>query len=229
MLILALDTSGDTCSACLSEGPRPRAVVQFRHERRLSERLPGVIDFLLRDGRVALRDVDVFAVGLGPGSFTGVRVAVTTAKVWAQVLSRPVVGVGSLDALVAPFRCVYPARLVAVAPARRDAVVAACYHGGTDPASPPLEPPAVVPLADLAGWARDRFARTPVAAGAPLVVCGEDVLGYQGLAGPDVSRCPAAASAASVAALAAFRWERGDAADDPLALAPQYVTPSPVG
>lgn len=99
MTFLALDTSGTFCVLVLAEDDgNVRAVSLFESKRSLSRRLLGEVDGLLTRNGLALADMTAFAVGLGPGSFTGVRVGVTTAKTLAQVLEKPLVGVGTLDA-----------------------------------------------------------------------------------------------------------------------------------
>lgn len=220
MLILSFDTSGDVCSLCLHDAAGARSVLHFRHGRRLSERLPGLIRFLLSDAGAVLRDVEAIAVGIGPGSFTGVRVGVTTAKTLAHVLDRPLVGVSSLDALAEPFCFLDGIGIVAVVPSRRGEVVAGFYRGGDAPI--PLETPAVTPISDVLTRAVAHLGE-----GMPLVVCGE--------AAPSVERGATSASvrassvsAAAVARLAATRLSRNQN-DDLFALTPLYVTPSPVG
>ena len=103
MLILAVDTAGEVCSVALSEGKTVRGVYRFRHNRHLVERIPAVVEFVLGDFGATLADVEAFVAGLGPGSFTGVRVGVTMAKMWAFARNKPVVGISSLDALALPF------------------------------------------------------------------------------------------------------------------------------
>lgn len=237
MLILSLDTSGDICSLCLSDDARPRAVYHFRHERHLSERLPGIVEFVLRDGGCGgangLREIEAFAVGLGPGSFTGVRVGVTMAKVWAHTLGRPLVGISSLDALAAEASALAPpgAGIAAVAPTRREEVVAAYYHGGNEGVVPVLAP-AVTAHRDVAQTAAEALS---LATGARLYIVGENAAQVAGAAQSGVAEIglpiiarPVSVSAASVAALAAARLTRGEQ-DDAFALVPLYVTPSPVG
>ncbi|MBC8141462.1 MAG: tRNA (adenosine(37)-N6)-threonylcarbamoyltransferase complex dimerization subunit type 1 TsaB, partial [Armatimonadetes bacterium] len=65
MLILAIDTSGETCSVAVSDGDTCRAEYVFRHERRLIERLPGAVQFVLSDAGLTISDIEAFAVGLG--------------------------------------------------------------------------------------------------------------------------------------------------------------------
>ncbi len=127
MTFLALDTSGTFCVLALAEdGGGVRAVSIFESKRALSRRLLGEIDGLLTRNGLTLADMAAFAVGLGPGSFTGVRVGVTTAKTLAQVKEKPLVGVGTLDAY-AEVLCGLAGSVLPVLPSRRGEVYAAVY------------------------------------------------------------------------------------------------------
>jgi tRNA threonylcarbamoyladenosine biosynthesis protein TsaB len=64
-----------------------------------SERLLGAIEFVLREARCSIGDVDGWAISLGPGSFTGLRIGVSTVKGLAFATGKPVAGVSTLDAL----------------------------------------------------------------------------------------------------------------------------------
>ncbi len=222
MLILALDTSGDTCSVAVSDGLVCRAEYAFRHERRLIERLPGVIGFVLRDAGVTLADIEAFATGLGPGSFTGVRVGVTMAKVWAMTLDKPVVGVSSLDGLAEPLAFT-GLPLACVAPTRHSESVAAFYAGGS---ITPLATPSVVANDAIAAMGREMVGNPR---GAFLIV-GEIAAKILAASPPGSATGAALAvgapRASVIARLAFLRLERGEF-DDTDSLVPLYVTPPP--
>ncbi|MFO7544957.1 MAG: tRNA (adenosine(37)-N6)-threonylcarbamoyltransferase complex dimerization subunit type 1 TsaB [Trueperaceae bacterium] len=92
--------------------------------REHAARIVGAIDGLLGDAGVTRRDVTAIAVGVGPGSYTGVRVAIATAKGLARALGVPLHG-GSTLAAVAAARLAAGERGVAVLDARRGNVYAA--------------------------------------------------------------------------------------------------------
>jgi tRNA threonylcarbamoyladenosine biosynthesis protein TsaB len=96
MLILAFDTATDVAtSALVSDGE----VLGERSSRAVT--LLEDVDALLRQAGAHTRDLDALAVGIGPGSFTGVRVGLATARGLALALDLPVAGVSTLDAIAA--------------------------------------------------------------------------------------------------------------------------------
>jgi tRNA threonylcarbamoyl adenosine modification protein YeaZ len=96
MLILAFDTATDVAtSALVADGE----VLGERVSRAVT--LLEDVDALLRQAGAHTRDLEALAVGIGPGSFTGVRIGLSTARGLALALGIPVAGVSTLDALAA--------------------------------------------------------------------------------------------------------------------------------
>jgi tRNA threonylcarbamoyladenosine biosynthesis protein TsaB len=99
MRILSIDTATASCSVGVMNAERLLAEVTSEKKQTHSKHLMGMIDTAVRVAGVSLAEMDAFAVNIGPGSFTGIRIGVSTAQGLAMALSRPVVGVSSLEAL----------------------------------------------------------------------------------------------------------------------------------
>ena len=127
MYVLAFDTATDVVSVAIGRDGEPLGAVQLASGREHAERLVPAIRTLVADTGVSLDRLAAIAVGIGPGRFTGLRVGVTTAKVMAQALRIPVVGIGTLDLVAYPL---HHARrdVVAVVDARRKEVFWARYR-----------------------------------------------------------------------------------------------------
>ena len=99
MIILSIDTATAGVSVAISDGARVLASSEMRSEKQHAEVLTTMIDFVRKQAGVSFGDVGVVAVDIGPGLFTGMRVGIASAKVIAQVLDVPIIGVTSLDIL----------------------------------------------------------------------------------------------------------------------------------
>ncbi len=98
-LILNIETSADICSAALGREGEVMAWMAGEGERDHSRVLTLLIGRLLREQGVTAKDLDAVAVSEGPGSYTGLRIGVSTAKGMAYALGIPLVAVPTLDAL----------------------------------------------------------------------------------------------------------------------------------
>lgn len=99
MKLLAIDTSTDYLSLAVMNNDR--VIARFHREaaRNHSSLLVPMIDKLLNRAKLKLKDVDGFCIGIGPGSFTGLRIGVTTVKGLSFTLKKPIVTVPTLDAI----------------------------------------------------------------------------------------------------------------------------------
>jgi len=103
--ILAIDTSTPVASVAitsgtLADGSVP-AVFSWRGAVSHSSRLLTVVETVMAEAKISFEQLAGFAVGLGPGSFTGLRIAMATAKGLATATGLPLYGVSSLDVLAA--------------------------------------------------------------------------------------------------------------------------------
>ena len=99
MKILAIDTSTDYLSVAITDGNRTLARFHRKVGRRHSDLLVPTIKSLVKRCGMRPEDLSALFVGVGPGSFTGLRIGVATIKAMAYALRIPIVAVGSLDAI----------------------------------------------------------------------------------------------------------------------------------
>ena len=111
MLILAVDTSTYAGSVALLQERKLMAEINLASPQTHSERLLVSIDLLLKSSDLTLEDIDGFALAVGPGSFTGIRIGMSTVKSFAFAKGKPVAPVSNLAALALKIRQP-PARLL---------------------------------------------------------------------------------------------------------------------
>ena len=99
MKVLAIDTSTPRGSVALLEGRELVAELRLLSLETHSARLLGSVEYLLRISGWPLNDLRLIAAGIGPGSFTGIRIGVATAMGLAQMMSIPFAGISCLDAV----------------------------------------------------------------------------------------------------------------------------------
>ena len=98
MRILVLDTSQIQAAMCVLEGDLLKAELSGSVDVSHSEALLRHLHELLKQASLEIKDIDAFAAGVGPGSFTGIRIGCATVKALAQVTAKPVLPFSSLRA-----------------------------------------------------------------------------------------------------------------------------------
>ena len=104
MRILAIDTALDACSAAVIDTVGDRVLASESREigRGHAELLLPIVDGVMKAAAIKFDAIDRFAVTVGPGSFTGLRVGLSAARGFALVSKKPVVGISTLAAFTAP-------------------------------------------------------------------------------------------------------------------------------
>lgn len=128
--ILAFDTTAAHCAAALLSGGVIVAQAQEDMVRGQAERLVPLLEETLQAAGMGWRDLDALAVGVGPGNFTGIRIAVSAARGLALGLGIPAIGVTIFEARAEGL----PRPLYVVEDARRNEVyVQEFNHGSEEP------------------------------------------------------------------------------------------------
>ena len=139
MKLLLIDTSTDNCSVSISASAQPLCTVEQAGKRLHSEVLNAFIQQALQKAGTDLSELAGVAVGKGPGSYTGLRIGVSTAKALCYALSVPLVGINSLTTLAWQARASVGDHNAAYCPmldARRMEVYTALYDGALNPVQP---------------------------------------------------------------------------------------------
>ena len=110
MRILAVDTATKSCSVAIVEKESIIAETTLFIEQTHSKHLMEMIDTALNMSGLTVSELDGFAVTRGPGSFTGLRIGISSIKGFAMASGKPVVGVSSLDSLA--MQCCFSSYLV---------------------------------------------------------------------------------------------------------------------
>ena len=217
-MILAIETSTPVCAAALVQTGRLLAEINVQTGNTHSERLMPQLERLFLLAGADRAELAALAVSIGPGSFTGLRIGLTTAKTLAYAWGKPIVGVPTLEALAYGCPCA-DGWVAALLDAQKGRVYRAIYRwqaGRLFEISPVEIAPAAAVVAELA------------ALPAPVMVVGESVREHLALldathgrvvAAPEAALMP---RAAAVAMLGYEKWRQG-AAVRPEELNPFYV------
>lgn len=227
MTILALETTGVLCSIAVRDSAGTLVERLFRHRMHLSERIVGDVDSVLRDAGMELAEIECFAVDVGPGSFTGVRLGVMTAKTWADALGKPIVGVNALEALAVESGRTHRGIIVPTIRARPGSVYA-CAYRCADGEVKQLGEPAAMTFDELSAMVAALGNLAPLVVGDALKRSPADIeLALSALGIRPVFGSMDAPRASTIATIAELRFTAG-MVGDALALVPLYISPPPI-
>lgn len=220
MRVLAIDTSNLVLSVAVVEEERVLAETTTNQQKNHSVRMMDAISELLDATNTSPEELSGIGVAIGPGSYTGVRIGVASAKSIAWSLNLPVVGVSSLQA-VAMNALGFADLIVPLFDARRGQVYTGCYASRGLDSLDMLEKERIILLQEWLPLLRDR------ARGRSILFLGEDVrmhrqtieqvLGEQALFASPAFNHP---RAAHIGYLAMQRLQEGT---DAHALVPEYL------
>lgn len=150
MLVLAIDSTSDAATAAVvSDGVLLCEYTQNQKKTHSVKLLP-LIEGMLNDMDLSLTDIDVFACGIGPGSFTGVRIGAATIRSFCDSLKKPAVAVTSLEALYNNVNS-FEGTVVSLVFARENECYTAVYEDGKE-----ILAPAVMTVDDVINLAKDK-------------------------------------------------------------------------
>ena len=219
MIVLALDTSTARGSLALVEEGRDPVEAYLTPGTTHSKTLLPEIDRLLSGRGLTPAGLDLIAVGLGPGSFTGLRIGLAAAKGLAWAAGKPLIGVPTLDALAQG----YSGEAVQVCPlldARKGQFYTALYKPGLNGAPERQSDFLALTPEDLTEFIQEET----VFFGEGLSIWGPalaEQLGTKYRRGPESLDHPRAALTAK---RAVYLWQQG-AETDPANIIPMYVRP----
>lgn len=140
MKILYLESSSKNCSVVVSDGLRLLSVCEERSEDfKQSENLHTFVSWALEGAEIGFQDLDAVCVGMGPGSYTGLRIGTAAAKGYCFALGIPLLAVNSLESLAMPFLGKGYDAIIPMVDARRMEVYTAVFEGNSAVCLKPTE------------------------------------------------------------------------------------------
>jgi tRNA threonylcarbamoyladenosine biosynthesis protein TsaB len=219
-LILAVENSGMCGSIALVSGSHCIAEQSLLSKLTHSQRLLATVERVMTECRVAWEMIDAIAISLGPGSFTGLRIGLSTVKGLALATSIPLIGVPTLDGLASQFTgTAMP--LCPILDARKNEVYTALYQTDDRGIMQRRSEYLVIPAAELAGQITE-----------PTLFAGDGIAVHSGLLREKLGELAVFApeqlyfaKASSIGFLALSRWRKKEFLD-PGGCVPLYVRAS---
>lgn len=132
MNILMIDTSGPACGVAIQKEGQIVCELQLTSGKTHSQRVMPMVDSALEMCEMGVKDIDLFGAVVGPGSFTGVRIGVSTVKALAHASGKPCIGIDALEALAANVTG-FDGVICPILDARAQQVYGAMFESGLPP------------------------------------------------------------------------------------------------
>ncbi|MDD5127013.1 MAG: tRNA (adenosine(37)-N6)-threonylcarbamoyltransferase complex dimerization subunit type 1 TsaB [Dehalococcoidales bacterium] len=130
MKILGIDTSGYANAVGIVDGGEIRADFNYPAKTDSLEKIVLHLDAVLKEAELNLGDIDGIGVGVGPGSWTGIRVGVTVGKMLAYSTGKPIAGIPSLEVLAYAAKESAPPVCAIINAGAKNTVYAGFYRAG---------------------------------------------------------------------------------------------------
>lgn len=132
MKILHIETSSKNCSVAISDGEALLCLCEEVSENyKQSESLHTFVEWALEGAEISLHDLDAVSLGMGPGSYTGLRIGSSAAKGFCYGLKIPLIAVNSMQTMIEPFLSHDFDFVIPLLDARRMEVYTAIFNGKT--------------------------------------------------------------------------------------------------
>jgi len=132
MKILHIETSSKNCSVAISDGEKLLCVCEEVSENyKQSESLHTFVEWALEGAKISLKDLDAVSLGMGPGSYTGLRIGASSAKGFCYGLKIPLIAVNSMETMIEPFLDQNFDFIIPLLDARRMEVYTAVFDGNS--------------------------------------------------------------------------------------------------
>ena len=221
MKVLGIDTSTKVATIAIINEERVIGEYSLSKDMSHSEKLMPMIKEVLDNIDMKIEEIDLFAVGVGPGSFTGLRIGVATMKSFAHLFAKPIIGVSTLEALAYNMN-LNQSIIMPMLDARRDRVYTSLYRfNGLEMQE--IDRSEILEIEDMKEKLKDYE---------DIIVNGEGSLIYKGAIKEELGERVRFASigqnvpsAISICELALRKYDKGEV-DDLYTLTPDYVRPS---
>lgn len=214
MLVLGIDSSSNAATAAVVRDGEVLCEYTQNQKKTHSVKMLPMVETMLSDLDLNLSDIDVFACGIGPGSFTGVRIGGATVRGFADTLNRPCVAITSLAALYDNVKY-FDGTIFALVFARESECYTAVYENGTE-----IVAPCVMTIDDIVTLAKDKKC---------IFVGDGAIANYEALSGIENSTIAETRhniiSAGAIALLGYYKAITGDVSTSSV-IAPMYLRKS---